>query len=110
MVKYPSYYNCGEGWFPLIDKMIEELNVVCEDFDVEINTIKEKFGTLRVYPNSAPEEVYKIINKYEEESSKICEDCGESGKIISSKEIGWTRTLCPKHYEESLARFKKFEE
>lgn len=54
-----------------------------------IMDIKEKYGTLRWYDSGAPEEVYKIVAKYEGISFETCIDCGKPAKYISR---GW---ICP---------------
>ena len=56
-----------------------------------IMDIKEKYGTLRWYDNGAPEEVYKIIGKYEDLSYRTCIDCGQPAKYITR---GWISPYC----------------
>jgi hypothetical protein len=83
---------CGRGWYNLIDKLCEELDVYP---DVVAAQVKEKFGGLRFYIGSVKEDhmdkVYDIIAKYEHLSIKTCELCGEKG---SRKGDGWVRTMC----------------
>lgn len=59
--------------------------------------IKEKFGTLRIYLNGVPEEIYRevqdLINEAEYKSAKVCELCGEPAKLKTS---GWHITICEK--------------
>jgi RNA polymerase-binding transcription factor DksA len=59
---------------------------------------KEKFGGLRFYITSAPQEVHDLIHKAEEESYHICEECGKKGTL--RKDLGWWLVLCEKHYKE----------
>ena len=40
--------ECGEGWYPIIDKLSAKLIEVYGD-KIEYAQIKEKFGTMRVY-------------------------------------------------------------
>lgn len=56
-----------------------------------ITQIKEKYGSLRWYDTGAPEEVHKIISKYEQISAKTCIICGKSAKYISK---GWISPYC----------------
>jgi hypothetical protein len=53
--------------------------------------IKEKFGTLTVYSAGGDEYCRGAIDMAEGLSSRICEDCGNPGKIRPG---GWIRTLC----------------
>jgi hypothetical protein len=83
---------CGRGWYNLIDKLCEELDVYP---DIEAAQVKEKFGGLRFYIGPVSKDhfdkVYEIIAKYETLSMKTCEICGEKG---SRKGDGWVRTMC----------------
>lgn len=56
-----------------------------------ITQIKEKYGSLRWYDAGAPEEVYKIISKYEKISTKTCIICGKPAKYISKD---WISPYC----------------
>lgn len=87
---YPPnfYFECGDGWFKLLWEMSEELNAL--GVETEATQIKEKYGSLRAYfhcSNLAQE----IINRYEEKSAEICENCGKKGEERGG---GWIRTLC----------------
>ena len=82
----------GPGWYELVKNLIDEL--ITAGWDKQICQIKEKFGTLRFYVNSASDECYEIISKYEKLSSTVCESCGEPGVI---RQGGWIQTLCDEH-------------
>lgn len=56
-----------------------------------ITQIKEKYGSLRWYDYGAPKEVYDIISKYEQISTKTCIVCGKPAKYISK---GWISPYC----------------
>lgn len=60
-------------------------------YKYRIVQIKEKFGSLRWYDNGAPEEVYHIINKYENISYNTCICCGKPAKY---RTIGWISPYC----------------
>lgn len=88
---------------------------------ISFTQVKEKFGMMRIYwtGNGVDnwEEVCakvnqddreKALNKYYDEvqnaidyveflSSKVCEDCGEPGKLYTN---GWYMTRCEKHIVE----------
>ena len=56
-----------------------------------ITQIKEKYGELRWYDASAPDEVFNIIQKYTQKSRRICLICGKPAKYISK---GWISPYC----------------
>ena len=86
------FFSVSDGWLPMIQELIEK----CIDagWDKQICQVKEKFGGLRFYINSANDDVWNIIGEYENKSYEICEECGEKGEL---REGGWLRTLCDKH-------------
>lgn len=102
MIRYDTRnWYCMEGWFPLIYEMISELNPYYEFEDAEIVEIKEKFGGMRIWIHPYLDNGSgKILFKYEEKSYKICEMCGEEGRV--RKDLDWKMTLCDLHYEEKI--------
>ena len=84
------FYETGEGWHDMIDKMVHDLRLV--DPTVEIKQIKEKFGLLRVYI-SGNEDAYEIIDAYEKLSATICEKCGSTEDVTTDGD-GWIYTMC----------------
>jgi hypothetical protein len=85
-------FACDEGWFGIIENMCEKLSkIVPEDF--EILQVKQKFATLRVYPNIFRDDIEAIINEAETESETTCEICGsKEGKLDNTG--GWWKTVC----------------
>jgi hypothetical protein len=83
--------ECGDGWYNLIYKCLEEL----EKYNIEIAQIKEKYGELRIYVYEYNPEVEKIIEKYSKLSTETCEICGQPGVMATIN--GWTQTLCDRH-------------
>lgn len=77
----------GKGWGTLI----ERLHKLCDENDIVVAQVKEKFGGLRFYIGGASMEIHNEIEKVENESYKICESCGEPGE---TKGNGWIKTLC----------------
>ncbi len=80
------YFECNDGWFPLIRKLCEDL-AAFHIPDLKAVQVKEKFGGLRFYidPFTAPnkkikEEVGRFIAKAEHDSYTICECCGDPGR------------------------------
>jgi hypothetical protein len=101
--KYPNLYKehggdpaktcmawgiaCGDGWYKLID----ELSAKLEPLGVVAAQVKEKFGGLRFYLETGSDEAWDLVSKAEEQSYKICERCGETGR---PRGRGWIKTLC----------------
>ena len=85
---------------------------------ITFSQVKEKFGMLRIYWHSngvenweevcakvQQDEREKVVNKYYDEiqsaidyveflSSKVCEECGESGTMTNK---GWMKVRCEQH-------------
>jgi len=87
--------ECGDGWFDILDEMCEKLSDPKFRDSVVLAQVKEKFGTLRVYTEVVPEEifdeVYEITDKAKIKSESTCEVCGKPGILRGQ---GWLRTLC----------------
>jgi hypothetical protein len=86
--------HIGVGWFPHVKKLIETL--VSMGWDKELHQIKEKFGSMRFYTGSVTPEMQELITSYENMTFKMCEVCGEEGKI-SGHGGYWAKCLCPEH-------------
>lgn len=83
-----------EGWRKAFGiQMCKEIKAALKKnhylYKYRIMQIKEKFGTLRWYDDGAPQEVYDIIDKYEDLSWNTCVICGKPATKISG---GW---ICP---------------
>lgn len=79
--------ECGKGWHPLIKPILE----ACQELDVEVAQVKQKFGALRIYLDGAPSWLLDMCDLAEELSCYRCEECGVEGKPRGN---GWIRTLC----------------
>lgn len=70
-----------EGWYKLFFQMCEDIRQSLIDNNYldkfRFTQIKEKYNMLRCYHNGAPEEVDKIISKYEHMATYICIRCGK---------------------------------
>jgi hypothetical protein len=93
---YKDCFPVGEGWRPLVEKLVDD--IIAIDPTIEISQVKEKFGTLRFYVMSAADEVFDLIDKAEEESGKICEQCGTRENVTTKG--GWLLTLCDRCREK----------
>jgi len=87
--------ECGDGWHDLIDLLCANIqNHIKYGRDVPqvvAMQVKEKFGTLRFYAHGGDEYISGLITMAESMSSRICELCGNKGKIIDD---GWITTRC----------------
>lgn len=106
--------ECDDGWYELLREMFQEIVEQYESaglpVDLEVLQIKEKFAELRVYysfkEESNPDNkelrnaVDKIIEMYENRSSKVCENCGAEGEV--RKEGYRLKTLCDNCYAEIM--------
>lgn len=91
---------CGDGWFKILWQLCEKLEKLSKEkfSDLAIKQVKEKFGSLRVYTSHDKYgEVRRLIMKTMRESIKVCEICGEKGKLRNN-EI--SETLCDKCNKE----------
>jgi hypothetical protein len=112
--KYPTYFeNCmefstGEGWIPIVDMFMEVATNHTQDFEIE--SIKEKFGFLRinynffincnkiVHNNShnvlRREFIYGIDAMATKVAENTCEFCGSNDNL--GRTSGWIRNICNK--------------
>ena len=102
---YPTKicFECWGGWLDIIERLSDDLESLLEDYiakysDYEIIPqciqVKEKYGTLRFYMSAETDEMSRLIDAAETESSKTCEICGKPGKMNNGP---WYTTLCPEH-------------
>lgn len=95
-------FEIRNGWFKLVDGLLRVLALLDPEKQIKINTIKQKFGGLRVYIdwNGSPS-IYKKINEiisvFEKESFYTCEVCGRPGQL---RRNNFLQTLCDEHYKE----------
>lgn len=100
-------FECDDGWFDLIKCLSERLDPMIAEFLQDDGyddwaphpvQIKEKYGTLRFYMTFATDEILKIVDEYETQSEKICEVCGEVGRL--NQKGYWYSTRCDQHRDE----------
>ncbi len=91
-IQKSGFFAVGNGWYGIIKDLIEKS--IAAGWDKQICQVKEKFGGLRFYINSAPDEVHKLIREAENKSLEICEVCGNPGQ---QRNGGWIKTLCEEH-------------
>lgn len=92
----PFGFECGDGWFPLILKLCEDLEPLVDN-RFEVTQVKEKYGGLRFYyygiakDPSDNERIVSIVAAAEEKSYETCEICGRKAK---QRGRGWISTEC----------------
>jgi hypothetical protein len=94
------YFECGDGWYSLIDDMATQLQARidatgCEQ--VVANQFKEKFGEVRFYFNGGDDECRDIVQKAVALSQVTCDYCGAPGTMGSQG--GWVRVRCAQHVD-----------
>lgn len=83
--------ECGTGWA----KLYEPLLLICNEENVRVLQVKEKFGGLRFYAKVGDNELLQeMIDTAEIMSYKTCEECGEPG--VKRNKTYWLKTLCDK--------------
>ena len=100
-IKERYFFSVNDGWIPLVQELIEKCIEL--GWNKQICQVKEKFGGLRFYINSAPDKIHDLISEYENKSYSLCEVCGQNGEL---RKNGWYRTLCELHDEEDIEKYK----
>ncbi|MDQ1264678.1 MAG: hypothetical protein QG559_1679, partial [Campylobacterota bacterium] len=89
-------FECGKGWYPLISKLSGDIQRILDsdpELNIQVVQVKEKFGSLRFYAHGAfGKEIDELIEKAEEESENICENCGKPS--VPQKSKGWVKIRC----------------
>ncbi|PBK63869.1 hypothetical protein ARMSODRAFT_519633 [Armillaria solidipes] len=114
MAEYPSLFSssdmqeqgleCGRGWEGLIREICEEL----KGKDVVFSQIKEKFGQPRIYVEKGDEETLKYLSEMEENSAKVCEECGGAGNLADS--YGFLFATCEECAKKGRREYEWVEE
>ena len=94
---FPATVSCDEGWFPLIERLHNDILKI--DPDYKIYQIKEKFGGLRYYYSpsnpSQRDKMDAIVSKYEKICGMTCEVTGKHGSLMrnGTKPFSRVKTL-----------------
>ena len=90
-----THIACGDGWRLLLYSLFKEIEShLKNEPDFRIYQIKEKFGRLRIYSSaSMGSKIDNLILQAEKTSEKICEKCGDPGKM---RRDSWAKVLCDK--------------
>jgi NMD protein affecting ribosome stability and mRNA decay len=106
-------FACGDGWAGLLISLSEKIMKLNPEGTIRVDQVKEKYGGLRFYyGGSTPtkeiaEKILKVIGEAEQNSYKVCEECGAKGNL--RKDLPWIQTLCDKCYKTKVEyrRIKK---
>ncbi|EJM74040.1 MbcA/ParS/Xre antitoxin family protein [Pseudomonas sp. GM60] len=91
-------FECGDGWFTLIDGACELIQRHIEtDGAQQLRAlqVKQKFGGLRFYYRHGNGYTAAAVELAESLSPHVCEVCGAVGKTVVL--FGWMQTRCPTH-------------
>ena len=107
---WKRYIECGDGWLDLIDRCLQELYdyKIAHNAKFKVQCIKEKFGGIRIHLSQFDDDLWAIIQKYEEEASRTCEDCGIVADNVKVKTVnrGWLKCCCDDCKFIAEARYK----
>lgn len=87
--------GCDRGWYPLVVELDRDLAQL--DPGYILLQVKEKWGVLRLYFESAPEltgAMQALVERATEASKGICELCGAPGMLMG--DCLRVKTLCPR--------------
>lgn len=104
-----SVIECHDGWKslyePIVDKIMEhDANVSDPSKKIGIFQIKEKFGVLCINllnTSNASNEILEMITNATRKSSRICEFCGTSEHVGTTKN-NWYKTCCKSCWEKNI--------
>lgn len=107
----PFGFDCGDGWFRLVDTLCANIEGVFKTLELNakfgncdkpdrdmfsVVQVKEKFAGLNFYTGAMNKDVYDRVEgriaMAEAMSYFICETCGNAGKFRG--ELMWKKTLC----------------
>jgi hypothetical protein len=90
--------DCGIGWKEIIWNLCTKIKEEIEKDETakgfHFDQIKEKFGGLRLYSRNANDAIYQLINETENDSFRVCEECGSRANVSTEGRPHWITTLC----------------
>ena len=89
-------FECGDGWYDLIDALCLNLQNATKNGAPQVvaRQVKEKLGGLRFCADGSNDEQAGMTRLAESLSVRICEVCGNRGKLLRN---GGIRTRCAEH-------------
>ncbi len=96
-----SVFECGPGWHNLIYNLAKDLTDHLKECshckEIVATQVKEKYGGLRFYIEKGCDLVYLLIHEAEDQSTIICESCGDEGESCPGP---WMKVRCKECYEK----------
>lgn len=91
------HFGVRPGWYNLLQELFEKL--FARGWDGQLTQVKEKFGELRVYLRSVPDNQFKqeirdLLCEYSVRSTQVCEICGIEGDMVELGGHYWTTSKC----------------
>ncbi|MBE6015915.1 MAG: hypothetical protein E7241_11245 [Lachnospiraceae bacterium] len=110
---FTMYDDVPSGWKRAFGKiMLEDYRDVLIRYNYldkfQWVQVKEKFGTLRLYSNAAPQEVLELESKYDYISSYVCISCGRLNAPVLLQ--GWIEPLCENCYNKRIVLRRRWHE
>lgn len=93
----PIYFGfeCGDGWFIILDALMHKIKQYChykEVKPIEIKQIKEKFGILSFYYTGGDTYINGMVVMATQMSAKTCEFCGTTENVGRTEQ--WISIIC----------------
>ena len=110
-------YECGNGWFPLLDLLCHQIQTHIDNHSkyqkneppipqVVFLQVKEKFGGLRIYHSGGDDYCQGLIDMAGCMSYTICELCSDGGCRHIGHTSGWIQTICEDCAEKTHRKIK----
>lgn len=108
--EFTEYDSILDGWQIGFGKyLLEDLRdaLIKNNYlhELRLLQVKEKFGELRIYTNGAPEDVRRVIDKYEVISQHVCSRCGSPYAALT--DTGWVMPYCESCFQKINDRRSK---
>ena len=100
----PFGFQCGDGWYNIVWRLCVDLEPLVTELEKETGEqfeavqVKAKLGTLRFYVSHHTDAIDQRIEEAQQESSRTCEVCGQSG--IQRETGGGVRAVCDEHCDQ----------
>lgn len=95
-------FECGDGWFDLIDELCRDLQAAADSGRIPqpvAQQVKEKLGSLRFRFFPLCEFAHDLLEAAREKSLETCDVCGKAGRLRCAPSFGY-RTTCDSHARE----------
>lgn len=96
--KFNNEIKIGDGWFPVLEKLLDDINIIVEKEDLvtfKIISISQNFGSLRIVVKDEIESIEELIQIAIDDCSCSCEVCGKPGELFNDN--GSLKTVCEDH-------------